>query len=305
MPAGRRRRGALAPALTVLALLGACAACGNEDPGPPPAVRAAQPAGDELVVVAVGDIADDGDGDAATATVARRLRPELVLTTGDNAYPDGSAEDFSRFYAPTWGALRAITRPVPGNHEYETPGARGYFGYFGDAAGEPGRGYYTFRRGGWRFVALNTEVAHDAASPQLRWLERVLREPGPPCTLAYWHRPRFTSGGYDDDPGLAPLWRALQRAGADIVLSGHDHVYERYGPLDADGRADPAGIRQFVVGTGGRRLHELRPDRRRIAGTDDTLGVLELRLRRGSYDARFVPAQRGERGDAVTGVRCG
>jgi hypothetical protein len=262
------------------------------------------PDDDELVVAAAGDIADDEEGDETTATVVRRLNPELVLTTGDNAYPDGRLKDFERHYDPTWGAFRAITRPVAGNHEYRDEDAAGYFAYFGDAAGAPRRGYYAFRRAGWLFVALNTEVAHGPGSAQLRWLEHTLRRARELCAVAYWHEPRFTAGTYDDAGDVAPFWRALHRAGVEVVLNGHHHVYARYGPLDPAGRADRQGIRQFVVGTGGRELHELGPDRRRAAGTDTTHGVLELRLRRDEYDFRFVPVAGSRYADAGTGIRC-
>jgi alkaline phosphatase len=154
-------------------------------------------------------------------------------------------------------------------------------------------------------VALNSEIALGEGSAQLRWLERDLAASRARCTLAYWHRPRFSSGRYGDDPGLRPAWRVLYRAGADVVLTGHDHGYQRFRALDPEGRPDPRrGIRQWVVGTGGRSHHPLRPDARRLAGDDSAFGVLRLALRRGRFDFAFLPAAGGEYRDAGRGVRC-
>src|SRR5215217_400671 len=184
--------------------------------GPPPA-------GDP-VIAAAGDIAGSGTGDEATAKLLDSLAPTAVLTTGDNAYDNGTLAEFNSFYDPTWGRHRAVTHPVPGNHEYHTAGAAGYFDYFAAAAGDRARGYYSYNIGAWTAK----------------------------CTLAYWHKPRFTAGNYADFPEYTPFWQTLWDANADIVLAGHDHNYQRYAPLNPSGIADSArGLREFVVGTGG------------------------------------------------------
>jgi len=242
------------------------------------------------VVAVAGDIAGSGAGDEATARLLDALRPTVVLTTGDNAYPDGTRADFDAYYDPTWGRHKAITRPTPGNHDYHTTGAAGYFGYFGSAAGDPTKGYYSFNVGAWHLIALNSEIAHHTASSQLAWLKSDLAASGAKCTLAYWHKPRFTAGGYSDFTEYTPFWQALYDANADVVVNGHDHNYQRYTRLNPAGAVDTArGIREFVVGTGGRSHYALRPDSRRLAGNDNTFGVLQMTLHATSFDWSFVP----------------
>jgi acid phosphatase type 7 len=245
---------------------------------------------DAPVIAAAGDIADSGSGDEATARLLDAIAPTAVLTTGDNAYDDGTLAQFKRYYDPTWGRHRAITHPVPGNHDYNTAGAAGYFDYFGRAARDPARPYYSFDLGAWHLIALNSELPRDMRPAQVAWLKRDLAASGAKCTLAYWHRPRFTAGKYSDFVEYTPLWKALWDANADVVLAGHDHNYQRYRPLNPAGMADSArGIRQFVVGTGGRSRYALRPDSRRVAGTDSVYGVLKLTLHPASFDFTFVP----------------
>lgn len=240
-------------------------------------------------VAVAGDIAGDGNGDEITAAILDQLAPAAILTTGDNAYPDGKIGEFTAYYDPTWGRHKSITRPTPGNHEYHDPNAAGYFQYFGGAAGDPGRGYYSFDLGSWHLIALNSEVAHDAGSEQVSWLRADLAATTKPCILAYWHKPRFTAGRYSDFTSYTPFWQALYDARADVVLAGHDHNYQRYDRLDPSGQADAArGLRQFVVGTGGRSHYTLAPDSRRAAGSTGIYGVLELTLRQNGYAWRFV-----------------
>jgi hypothetical protein len=251
------------------------------------------------VVVAAGDIADcTSDDDAATAGLVEGMQG-TVLALGDNAYPRGSAEDYADCYGPTWGRFKGRTRPVPGNHEYYTEGAEGYFGYFGEAAGEPGEGYYSYDLGEWHIVALNSncrEVNCGPASPQTRWLEEDLaaNDEGR-CTLAYMHHPRFSSGEKHGSTagGVEQLWEVLYEAGAEAVLSGHEHNYERFAPQDPEGAADPeGGIRQFVVGTGGGKAGYPIVDP--IANSEahtDADGVLRLTLRPEGYEWRFVPVE--------------
>lgn len=240
-----------------------------------------------FVIAGAGDIAGGGDGDDETARLLDRIRPDLVFTTGDNAYPDGTSEDFRRYYDPTWGRFKQSTRPTPGNHDYHSPGASAYFAYFGDRAPGP---YYSFDLGSWHLVALNSEVSLKPGSPQHEWLVRDLEVSDAPCTLAYWHRPRFSAGKYGDSKKPLPFWELLYAEGAEIVLNGHDHNYQRFRPLDPDGRIDTTrGIRQIVVGTGGAGLYGLRKDARREAAQGDENGVLVLTLRPSGYDWRFIP----------------
>ncbi len=264
---------------------------------------AAQP--DAPVLVAAGDIARCGEpGAAATAALLAEL-PGTVATLGDNAYRAGSRRDFADCYEPTWGAEKGRTRPVLGNHEYGTREARGYFGYFGDAAGERGKGYYSYDLGAWHVVALNSncdEVGGCAAgSPQEQWLRADLAAHPAACTLAYWRHPVFSSGAeHGGEPTVRPLWDALAEAGADVVLGGHEHNYERFAPQAPDGRADEAyGIREFVVGTGGAGHYPIGdPLPNSEARNDDTFGVLALTLRPDGYDWAFVPVSGGAFTDA-------
>jgi hypothetical protein len=263
---------------------------------PEAATWATAGAATDPVLVGAGDIADcDGTGAEATARLLDAI-PGTVFTLGDNAYDDGSAAEFAACYDPTWGRHRARTRPALGNHDYHTAGAAGYFGYFGDAAGDPATGYYSFDLGAWHVVALNSNCDEiggcDAGSPQEQWLRDDLAAHPATCTLAYWHHPRFSSGIiHGGEETVQPLWQALADAGAEVVLSGHEHHYERFAPQDPNGRADAAlGIREFVVGTGGRRLYPFGWRRSNSeVRNDDTLGVLQLTLRPTSYDWSFVP----------------
>ena len=258
---------------------------------------AGKPAADP-VLVGAGDIAscDDLAGAEATAKLIEKI-PGTVFAAGDLAYPAGSDEQFANCYGPTWGRFKDRTRPAPGNHEYHKSGASGYARYFGAAAGDPSKGYYSYELGAWHIVVLNSECAEaggcDAASAQGKWLRKDLTQHPALCTLAYFHKPLFSSGGkHGSDPAMKPLWDALYDAGADVVLNGHDHNYERFALQDPDGHADPAhGIREFVVGTGGKNSH--RAMGAAVANSevrnDDTFGVLKLTLHEKGYDWEFVP----------------
>jgi hypothetical protein len=257
------------------------------------------------VVAAAGDIADADPDAERTAEVLDALAPDRVLTVGDNAYTAGTALQYSNFYDPTWGRFKDRTSPVPGNHEYATPGAPGYFGYFGSAAGDPATGYYAYDLGSWRLYALNSNVPVSATSAQLQWLRADLAANPRACVLAYWHHPRFTAGQYADNARYQPLWQALQDAGAEVVLAGHDHSYQRYTPMRPDGTPDAAGIREFVVGTGGRSHYPLtqRTDGRREVGDATTFGVLALTLKPDGYEWRFAPVAGGAFADSGS-ARC-
>ena len=263
------------------------------------------PGASSEVVVAAGDIAAcDSSGDEATAKLLGGI-DGTVLTLGDAAYPRGSVKNFNDCYEPSWGHFKGRTKPTPGNHEYYMKGAKGYFDYFGDAAGEPGQGYYSYDLGEWHLLALNSNCQEVGGcvdgSPQLGWLrEDLATNNDVACTLAYFHYPLFTSGkkrgpGY---PEVKPLWEALYAAGADVVLSAHDHNYQRFAPQNPEGEADRnRGIRQFVVGTGGANLYAIvNPIGGVEVYNDETNGVLKLTLGSKSYKWRFVSAE----GEAFT-----
>ena len=249
------------------------------------------------VLVGAGDIAScSSSGDEATAALLDGISG-TVFTTGDNVYETGTASEFANCYAPSWGRHKARTRPSAGNHEYETAGASGYFGYFGAAAGDPLKGYYSYDLGTWHVVVLNSNCAEvggcDTTSAQGQWLQGDLAaHSNAACTLAYFHHPLFSSGSDNgNDPEMRPIWDSLYAAGAEMVLNGHDHDYERFAPQTPQGAADPAqGIREFVVGTGGRShrpFGAVQPNSE--VRNADTYGVLKLTLHPGSYEWQFVP----------------
>lgn len=248
------------------------------------------PPGDP-VFVGAGDIASSSSGDEATAALLDNI-PGTVYTLGDNVYDNGTLTEFNTYYEPTWGRHKARTKPSPGNHDYNTPGATGYYTYFGSLAGPSGVGYYSFDIGTWHIVSLNSEVAHGVGSTQEQWLRTDLAASTQPCTLAYWHKPRFTSGAnHAPDTSMTPLWQALYDFNGDVVLSGHNHQYERFAPQNPNGGLDTArGLRQFVAGMGGRSHYSFattQPNSQvRHTGT---YGVLKLTLHANSYDWEFVP----------------
>ena len=253
------------------------------------------------VILAAGDIAScDSNGDEATARLIQRL-PGTVAALGDEAYDDGSSDNFTTCYAPSWGRFEARTRPTPGNHDYQTAGAAGYFGYFGGLAGPSGKGWYSYRLGTWHIVVLNSNCSDvggcGAGSPQARWLRSDLEANRALCTLAYWHHPRFSSGTeHGSDKEMAPIWRLLYKAGADVVLNGHEHNYERFAPQTPSAKLDLAhGIREFVVGTGGKSHYEDfgTPIANSQVRNGDTFGVLRLALERRGYSWTFMPAEPG------------
>lgn len=244
------------------------------------------------VLVGAGDIAHcRSEGDDVTANMLDDI-PGTVFTTGDNAYPDGSAEEFANCYDPTWGRHKDRTYPSPGNHDYHTPDGAGYFEYFGSRVGEPGKGYYSYDLGTWHIIVLNSNIAVEAGSTQEQWLREELTANAAACTLAYWHHPRFSSGTvHGSDESMQPLWDALYEYGADVVLAGHEHNYERFALQDPQGNADPVrGIRQFVIGSGGRSHYTFGPP---IANSEvrnsDTTGLLKLTLHATSYSWEFIP----------------
>lgn len=248
--------------------------------------------GASVVFVGAGDISDCGNNnDEATAQLLDNIAG-TVFTTGDNVYSSGTATEFSQCYDPTWGRHKGRTRPAPGNHDYSTSGAAPYYAYFGSNAGPSGRGYYSFDLGDWHIVSLNSEVSMSAGSAQETWLRADLAASTKQCTLAYWHKPRFSSGSNHGSLSSAePLWQALYDFHAEIVLAGHEHNYERFAPQTPSGQAAPAdGIREFVVGTGGRSHYGFgTPIANSEVRNGDTYGVLKLTLGSGTYSWEFVP----------------
>ena len=265
----------------------------------PPAVAA----DDSAVVLAAGDVAfcdDRGRGARQTAAMLDTLAGE-VLALGDLAYMHGSADEFRDCFGPAWGRFLGRIHPAPGNHEYETPDAAGYFGYFGARAGPAGQGWYSFTLGAWHVVSLNSNVDMSPGSPQEQWLRADLAANPPVCTLAFWHHPRFSSGRHGPTREVEPLWRALAEAGVELVLQGHDHDYERFAPMDADGNVDQAwGVRSFVVGTGGAPLRDSSRPARGSEVRSLGWGLLRLTLRPDSYgwqmlaDGHDEPVDEGE-----------
>lgn len=228
---------------------------------------------------------------------------DAVLPLGDLVYQPPTLWAYRRAWGPTWGRLKGKTFPAVGNHEYDEPGGpEGYWNYFNGVgrsdgrAGRRGLGWHSFDLGNWHLIALNSnceQVGCDSRSRQLKWLRRNLRKHAARCTLAYWHHPLFSSGEHGRSTETRPFWRALYRAGADVILGGHDHVYERFAPQAPNGALSRRGIVQFTVGTGGRSLyrftHVESNSRKRI---DRRFGILRLRLARGGYSWGFVDVDR-------------
>jgi hypothetical protein len=241
------------------------------------------------VLVGAGDIAGCTSSyrDEATASLLDGIAG-TVFTLGDNAYPNGTSADFSQCYHPSWGRHRSRTRPAAGNHDYNSSGAAPYFAYFDARAGPAGRGYYSYNLGSWHVVVLNSERELTAQSS---WLRADLAANPRFCTLAYWHKPLFTSGtNHSPATFMRPLFTILYSAGAEIVLSGHNHHYERFSPQTPSGAADAArGIRQFVVGTGGAPLYGFgAPMRNSQVRYNKGHGVLKLTLADASYRWQFI-----------------
>lgn len=305
-----RNRTLLAAALLVLALSGVTVAVvlagGEQQVADPPSN------GDTAVLLAAGDIAECGsDGDESTAELLAARPDATIATLGDNAYDDGTTGEFDRCFNPSWGRYRERMRPATGNHDHNTKDAAGYAAYFGKAGGPFDRYYYSYDLGSWHVVVLNSDCwriggcAED--DPQARWLVDDLEANPARCTLGYWHRPPFSSGRYGDPEAtdrVRPLWRILYERGVDVLLTGHEHSYERFAPMDAEGRpAGDRGLRLFVVGTGGGNLrpYENPPLATTEVRNGDTWGVLELTLRPGSYDWEFLPVEGGRFRDAGSG----
>jgi hypothetical protein len=286
-----------------------CAGCGGRDAQSPtsPDVSPLPPAPDEITtLVGAGDIGVCGSAGAlATGRLLDNL-PGTIFAPGDLAYGEGTAEQFQKCYEPAWGRHKARTRPAPGNHDYSSPGAAPYFTYFGANAGPFGLGYYLYPSGGWQIFSLNTNLEGGPAAAELQWLRSQMAATSSLCSLAYFHHPRYSSGAHGLMPPAAivrDLWVDLYNAGADVVISGHEHFYERFAPQTADGAADPDhGLRQFVVGTGGAPLAGAL---RRVANSEVLLanfGLLKLTLEPRSYKWEFLSADGGAVLDSGAGA---
>jgi len=282
------------------------------------------PGANDPVVAAAGDVScspasGSFNGGNGTASSCRQVYTSdllvganlaAVLLLGDSQYEDGALSDFEASYDLSWGRVKSITYPAVGNHEYNTPGAAGYFDYFNGVgnqtgrAGDRGTGYYSFDIGSWHLISLNSNCGEiggcGVGSPEEAWLRADLAAHPTRCTLAYWHHPRYSSGTYSDNAAFQALWQALQDYGAELVLSGHDHNYQRYAPQSGPGVADANGIRQFVVGTGGKVHYPVVPDPvpNREAANGDTFGVLKLTLHTNAYDWQFQPEAGGSYTDS-------
>lgn len=275
---------------------GALTTPGPASPAPP--IPTVDPRADATLIGA-GDIADcTSGGDDATARLLDGI-DGTIFTAGDNVYESPSTETLRDCYGPTWGRHLARTRPAAGNHDWQDDGIEAYKAYFGSAAtGPEGETWYAYDLGTWRIIVLDSDCGAvkgcDAASTQGQWLAAELADHPAACTLAIFHHPRFSSGEHGDQDAVDPFWRALYGAGVDVVVSGHDHDYERFAPQDPDGREDRvAGIRAFVVGTGGT---ELRGFRSKVAANSElraavTHGLLKFSLRNGSYEWQFIPTE--------------
>lgn len=239
-----------------------------------------------VVLVGAGDISTCGNNnDEATAKLLDSISG-TVFTAGDNVYPDGTYTQYTNCYHPTWGRHKSRTKPVPGNHEYNTSGAAGYFRYFSNTPS-----YYAYNLGDWRIYALNSEIDVSSTSTQVRWLKNDLAANPKRCVLAYWHKPRWSSGShYGSNSRYQTLWKTLYDAGAEVVISGHEHHYERFKEMNSAGTASSPGLRQIVAGTGGASHYgfgsALSTSQVR---NSSAYGVLKLTLNATSYSWKFVP----------------
>jgi hypothetical protein len=296
-----RNIGIVALALSVVSCSSAIARP-SVSPAVTPAASVAS-AGDPVIAaagdIACGPTADNGApancDEAATAAQILALKPAAVITLGDNQYESNTTDQYAAVFDKTWGQFKELIHPTIGNHEYLTPGAAGYFGYFGAAAGDPTKGYYSWNLGAWHIVVLNSECSHvggcASGSPQETWLTADLAANPSACTLATWHEPRWSSGEHGDAVQMATIWDDLVAAHVDLALAGHNHDYERFPALDADGNPDPSGVQEIVAGTGGKNHYPFSVPPLGSEIRDSTAyGILKLTLHPSSYDWQFLPA---------------
>ena len=268
----------------ILALI---AGCDSPSPVIPTPVPQPPGGGGPPVFVGAGDIAQCHTGHSEGTAKLLDAIPGTVFTLGDNAYFTGSREDYRNCYGPTWGRHRARTRPVPGNHEYESPGAIPYFEYYGPAAGPFGQGFYSFDIGPWHLIALNSNIDVGESSEQVRWLREDLRSSRARCTLAFWHHPLFSSGPNGNMRPMQTIWRILMEESADVVLTAHDHLYERFGPQDPARRGEATLVLVDLHGA-----HAIAP----LPELDD-LGLLRVQEQIGGRRGRGRWRRMGRRGE--------
>lgn len=259
-----------------------------------------------VILIGAGDIAGCGEeGDEQTAALLEREPQAAIFTAGDNVYDLGAAIEYKNCFGPSWGRFKDRIHPSPGNHDYMTNKGRPYYAYFGAAAGEPLKGYYSYDLGDWHIVALNTncnEVGCGKESPEALWLRQDLQNSTRRCSLLYWHHPRWSSGLAGTNGAISTFWKIAYEFGAEVVVNGHDHDYERFAPQDGEGSADPLGVREFVVGTGGaylRKFGEVQPNSE--VRNSSTHGVLKLLLYPDRYQWEFIPVEGGEFTDSGSG----
>ncbi len=242
-------------------------------------------------MVAVGDIGECGSpGVQQSAKIAEGIIDGQILLAGDLAYLHGSLADYVKCFDPFWGQFRRRWRPTPGNHEYETPFAAGYFQYFGEAASPGGRSYYSFRAGDWLVLMVDSNVPARMGSQQFEFVRSELQAHRTRCTMAVWHHPLFTSGPNGPNVFLRDLWGLLYEYDADVVVAAHDHFYERFGKQDVDGRSDARGLRQFIAGTGGARLYDFMRVSPNSQARVKAHGVLRFTLNVSNYQWAFIDA---------------
>lgn len=262
-----------------------------------------------VTIAGAGDICDtSGSKCGGTSDLVMAINPTIVFTAGDNAYSNGTLTEYNNNYDPTWGRFKVLTSPTPGNHDYNTAGAAGYFDYFNGVgvqtgpAGDRSKGYYSYDVGDWHLVALNSMSGGTVATAQLDWLTADLAATTKPCIAAYWHHPLVSRGNYSGYSQVKPFWDRLYAARADLVLVGHDHNYQRYAQMKPDQTAAADGIRQVLVGTGGRTFYSLSGSHAQLQASNDTThGVLKLTLTATGYTGEFVPSD-GTYTDSFSGT---
>ena len=264
---------------------------------------------DDPVLLAVGDIGDcNTDNDEKIAKLMEKI-PGTIALLGDTVYENGTWEEFMNCFDPAWGKLKSRIKPAVGNHEYHTKNAESYFRYFGKSAGDFGKGYYSYNLGTWHIIALNSQICavdkNCINSEQIRWLIKDLEKyKSYKCTLAYRHHPRFSSGANSSDVALGPFWEILYKNGVDVILSGHDHDYERFAPQTPQGIKDEIyGIRSFVVGTGGKSLEDFSKNANNSEVRNNlSYGILKLSLGLGKYSWEFLPTEEKTFSDNGEGI---
>jgi acid phosphatase type 7 len=276
---------------------------------PPPTTT--PPSTTSARLVGAGDIATSGSVDTATANLILERPDARVFTAGDNAYPDGTASDFTSNYEPAWGPFKNRTSPSPGNHDYRTSGASAYKNYFGSVAGlrSVNPTYYAYTLGAWRVYALDSNISMAIGSPQYNFVQNDLASNGALCELAYWHHPIISSGQHGNNAVARPIFALFDAQGGDLVLNGHDHNYERFTKINSLGQVSTSGVRQIVVGTGGTSLRgegfvQIGSEVRNSADDFNTHGIVDINLTSTGYSGKFVPVAGKSFTDSFSGT-CG